>query len=128
MSIEFLTKVNEDGTIFLPEEYRHLQSQLVKIQLTEPGKEKLYYRKAADNIVPAELMKKYHKLSDKRLRGELTKAESLELQQVEQEIEKIEENHLVLQLFDQQEERRHQQMMESLEDIGNKLKTLIESL
>ncbi|MFQ6042296.1 MAG: hypothetical protein ACE5PV_15680 [Candidatus Poribacteria bacterium] len=33
MSIEFLTKVNEDGTIFLPEEYRHLQSHLVKVQL-----------------------------------------------------------------------------------------------
>jgi hypothetical protein len=33
MSIEFLTKVNEDGIIFLPEEYRHLQSHLVKVQL-----------------------------------------------------------------------------------------------
>ena len=39
MAIEFLTKVNEDGTIFLPEEYRHLQSQLVKVQLTEQGAE-----------------------------------------------------------------------------------------
>jgi bifunctional DNA-binding transcriptional regulator/antitoxin component of YhaV-PrlF toxin-antitoxin module len=33
MSIEFLTKVNENGIIFLPEEYRHLQSHLVKVQL-----------------------------------------------------------------------------------------------
>lgn len=33
MSIEFLTKVNEGGTIFLPEEYRHLQSHIVKVQL-----------------------------------------------------------------------------------------------
>ncbi|MBC8232972.1 hypothetical protein H8E77_25800 [bacterium] len=33
MSIEFVTKVNEDGTIFLPEEYRHLQSHFVKVQL-----------------------------------------------------------------------------------------------
>jgi hypothetical protein len=33
MFIEFVTKVNEDGTIFLPEEYRHLQSHLVKVQL-----------------------------------------------------------------------------------------------
>ena len=35
MSIEFLTKVTEDGIIFIPEEYRHLQSHLVKVQLTE---------------------------------------------------------------------------------------------
>ena len=35
MHIEFLAKVNEDGTIFLPEEYRHLRSYLVKVQLIE---------------------------------------------------------------------------------------------
>ena len=37
MSIEFLTRVDEDGTIYLPEEYRYLQSHLVKIQITEQG-------------------------------------------------------------------------------------------
>ena len=35
MPIEFLAKVNEDGTIFLPEEYRHLRSHLIKVQLIE---------------------------------------------------------------------------------------------
>lgn len=126
MSIEFLTKVDEDGTIYLPEEYRYLQSYLVKVQITEQEEEK--HRKVADNIVPAELLEKYHELSDRRLRGELTASEVSELQQIEQEIQEIEESHPVLQLLDQQEERRHKKMMESLEDISNKLKTLIESL
>jgi len=39
MSIEFIAKVNEDGTILLPEEYRHLQSHRVKVQLTEQDSE-----------------------------------------------------------------------------------------
>jgi len=137
MSIEFLTRVDEDGTIYLPEEYRYLQSYLVKVQITEQEEEK--HRKVADNhkpkalvnevnIVPAELLEKYHELSDRRLRGELTASEVSELQQIEQEVQEIEESHPVLQLLDQQEERRYKKMMESLEDISNKLKTLIESL
>ncbi len=57
MSIEFVTKVNEDGKIFLPEEYHHLQSQLVKVQLTEQGKEESvhifswYERVVLDEII-----------------------------------------------------------------------------
>ena len=128
MSIEFFTKVNEDGTIYLPEEYRFLQSHLVKVQISEQWEEKLRHGKAADNIVPAELLERYHELSDRRLRGELTASEVSELQQVEQEIQKIEESHPVLQLFEQQQEYRHRKMMESLEDISDKLKTLTESL
>jgi hypothetical protein len=126
MSIEFLTRVDEDGTIYLPAKYRYLQSYLVKVQITEQEEEK--HRKVADNIVPAELLEKYHELSDRKLRGELTASEVSELQQIEQEIQEIEESPPVLQLLDQQEECRHKKMMESLEDISNKLKTLIESL
>jgi len=57
MPIEFLTKVNEDGTISLPEEHRHLQSHLVKVQLTEQGKEEdihtfsWYERVVLDEII-----------------------------------------------------------------------------
>lgn len=56
MSIEFVTKVNEDGTIFLPEEYHHLQSQLVRVQLTEQGEEDVqisswYERVVLDEII-----------------------------------------------------------------------------
>jgi len=75
MSIEFFTRVNEDGTIYLPEEYRFLQSHMVKVQISEQGEEKLRRGKAADSIVPAELLEKYHELSDRRLRGELTTSE-----------------------------------------------------
>jgi len=89
---------------------------------------KIHNKKIVDNIVPDKLMTKYHELSDKRLHGELTKTESSELQHIEQDIEKIEESHPVLQLLEQQEERHHQQMMDSLEDISNRLRTLIESL
>ncbi|MFQ6042710.1 MAG: hypothetical protein ACE5PV_17775 [Candidatus Poribacteria bacterium] len=128
MSIEFLAKVNEDGTIYLPEKYRYLQSRLVKVQLSEQRKEELRHRRVVDNIVPVKLLERYHELSDRRLRGEMTAFEVSELQQVEQEIEKIEESHPILGLLDQQEEHRHKKMMESLEDISNKLKTLIESL
>jgi len=128
MSIEFSTRVNEDGTIYLPAKYRYLQSRLVKVQLTEQGEEELRHRKVVGNIVPVELLERYHELSDRRLRGELTASDVSELQQVEQEIKKIEESHPILQLLDQQEEHHHKKMMESLEDISNKLKTLIESL
>ena len=124
MSIEFFARVNEDGTIYLPEEYRYLQPYLVKIQIIEQEEEKISRKKAADTIVQVELMERYHELSDRRLRGELTESEVPELEQVEQEIQKIEESHPVLQLFEQQEERRHKKMMESLEDISDKLKTL----
>ena len=56
MSIEFLTKVTEDGTIFIPEEYRHLHSHLVKVQLTEQVSEDVhifswYERVLLDEII-----------------------------------------------------------------------------
>jgi len=127
MSIEFFARVNEDGTIYLPEEYRYLLSHLVKIQIIEQ-EEEVRSKESSDSVVPVELMERYHELSDKRLRGELTESEVPELQQVEQEIQKIEESHPVLQLFEQQQEYRHRKMMESLEDISDKLKTLTESL
>jgi len=51
MSIEFVTKVNKDGTIFLPEEYLHLQSHLVRVQLTELEEEEIQFKEDGNESV-----------------------------------------------------------------------------
>ncbi|MBM3239466.1 hypothetical protein FJZ31_24500 [Candidatus Poribacteria bacterium] len=51
ISIEFVTKVNEDGTIFLPKEYCHLQSQLVKVQLDLQEEEDVHISSWYERVV-----------------------------------------------------------------------------
>jgi PHD/YefM family antitoxin component YafN of YafNO toxin-antitoxin module len=80
----------------------------------------------AGPILPEALLERYHDLSDRRLRGELSAEGTLELQQVEEQLEDLEAQHPLLRALDEADEQRHAEMMGTLTEIRQELRQLVD--